>query len=112
MNKSYYIYILANKRNGTLYIGVTNNLQKRIYGHKIELVDGFTKEYKVNQLVYYEIAANPYQAIQREKKLKNWHRKWKINLIEKTNPNWHDLYNELFIKSSENNNVDPEMNSG
>ena len=91
----YYIYILASKKNGTLYIGVTNNLVKRIYEHKNNLVEGFTKKYKVHELVYYEQTESTESAIKREKQLKNWHRKWKVALIEKFNPTWKDLYNEL-----------------
>lgn len=90
-----YVYILASKRNGTLYIGVTSNLIKRIYEHKNNLIDGFTKKYNVHFLVYYEQFLDSYSAISREKQLKHWRRKWKLQLIEKNNPNWHDLYIEL-----------------
>ena len=93
--KTYYVYILASKRNGTLYIGVTNNLTRRVYEHKNDLINGFTKKYKVHMLVYYEHANDIYSAIQREKSLKKWERKWKIELIETMNPDWHDLYEEL-----------------
>jgi len=93
--KTYYVYILASKRNGTLYIGVTNNLIRRVYEHKNDLINGFTKKYKVHMLVYYEHANDIYSAIQREKSLKKWERKWKIELIETMNPDWHDLYEEL-----------------
>ena len=88
----YYIYILANKRNGTLYIGVTSNLVKRVYEHKNNIVDGFTKKYSIHKLVYYEITDDIESAIRREKQLKKWNRKWKMNLIEKNNPEWKDLY--------------------
>ena len=93
--KSYYIYILASKRNGTLYIGVTNNLMKRVYEHKKNLADGFTKKYNVHKLVYYEQTSDIDSAINREKQLKKWNRKWKLKLIEEGNPKWEDLYNDL-----------------
>jgi len=86
---------MANKRNGTLYIGVTNDLVKRVYEHKHGLIDGFTKRYNVKNLVYYEIHGDIKEAITREKRLKKWYRKWKIELIEKSNPNWKDLYKEI-----------------
>ena len=92
IKNQYYIYILANKRNGTLYIGVTSNLIKRVYEHKKNLVDGFTKKYNIHKLAYYEITNDIESAIRREKQLKKWNRKWKINLIEKSNPEWIDLY--------------------
>lgn len=92
---SYYVYILASKRNGTLYIGITKNLIRRIYEHKKNVIDGFTKKYNVHRLVYYEQTNDVKSAIEREKKLKKWNRKWKLNLIEKKNPDWKDLYNEL-----------------
>jgi len=91
----YYVYILASNKNGTLYIGVTSNLVKRIYEHKNELAEGFTKQYSVHNLVYFEITESVESAIAREKKLKKWNRAWKIRLIEKTNPEWRDLYMEL-----------------
>lgn len=87
----FFVYILASQRNGTLYIGVTNNLQRRIYEHKNELIEGFTKKYKIKNLVYYEIHTEIEEAIKREKALKKWNRAWKIKLIEKNNPNWNDL---------------------
>lgn len=93
--KSYFVYILASKRNGTLYIGVTNNLIKRVWEHKNNLVDGFTKQYSVHKLVYFEETSDVESAILREKKLKNWHRDWKINLINSINPNWKDLYQDI-----------------
>ena len=92
----YYTYIMASQRNGTLYIGVTANLLKRVYEHKHDLVDGFTKKYQVHKLVYFEETPDIRSAIQREKQLKKWNRKWKIELIEKQNPKWKDLYNDLF----------------
>ncbi|MEI6327153.1 MAG: GIY-YIG nuclease family protein [Candidatus Roizmanbacteria bacterium] len=88
-------YILASRRNGTLYIGVTNNLKLRVYEHKMDLVKGFTKEYKVHTLVYFEPHSSIESAIVREKLLKEWKRDWKIQLIEKTNPYWIDLYENL-----------------
>lgn len=94
-DKIYYVYILANKRNGTLYIGVSSNLRKRVNEHKKEIYDGFTKKYKVKNLVYYEIYKDIKIAIQREKKLKTWKRLWKIELIEKDNLYWKDLSSEL-----------------
>jgi len=95
MSKNYYVYILTNKRNGTLYIGVTQNLLKRVYLHKKELLDGFTKKYDIKMLVYYEIYQDITEAILREKRLKKWKREWKIKLIEEKNPNWEDLYYKL-----------------
>jgi len=83
------------KRNGTLYIGITSNLFKRIYEHKNNLIDGFTKKYNVHNLVYYEMTEDVSIALAREKQLKRWKRNWKIELIEKNNPKWKDLYFEL-----------------
>ena len=93
---SYYVYILASKRNGTLYIGVTNNLIKRMYEHKNNLVEGFTKRYTIHTLVYYEIYTDSKTAIYREKQLKWWKRSWKIDLIKKNNSKWSDLYEKIF----------------
>lgn len=91
-----YVYILASKKNGTLYVGVTSDLIKRVYQHKNGLAKvGFTKKYSVHLLVYFESVEDINSGIQREKQLKNWHRDWKIKLIEKNNPNWKDLYPEL-----------------
>jgi putative endonuclease len=95
MYKQYFVYILASKRNGTLYTGVTNNLLKRIHEHKSNLVEGFAKKYNVHNLVYYEIHGNIYNAINREKQIKKWKRQWKMELIEKENPEWRDLYISL-----------------
>ena len=89
------VYILASKRNGTLYIGVTSNLIQRIWQHKNGVVDGFTDKYSVHNLVYFEQTADIQSAITREKRLKNWNRQWKINLIEANNPEWRDLYPEI-----------------
>ena len=91
----YYVYILANRRNGTLYIGVTSDLKKRIYEHKNDLVEGFTKKYKIHNLIYYEQTTDIKSAIQREKQLKKWNRKWKLELINNSNPEWSDLYDGL-----------------
>ncbi|MGB5528925.1 MAG: GIY-YIG nuclease family protein [Ignavibacteriaceae bacterium] len=93
--KQYLLYIMASKKNGTLYIGVTNNLVRRVYEHKEGLIEGFTKKYNVKYLVYYEVYNDMYEAIKREKAMKKWLRKWKIELIEKTNPDWKDLYEEI-----------------
>lgn len=93
--KTYYVYILANKRNGTLYIGVTNDLKRRVYEHKEKLIDGFTKTYNVNILVWYESTESIESAITKEKQLKKWNRKWKIRIIEENNPEWIDLYTKL-----------------
>ena len=88
----YYTYILTNRKNSTLYIGVTNNLLKRVYEHKLHLVEGFTDKYHTTKLVHYEIFGSIITAITREKRLKKWNRSWKIELIEKYNPKWKDLY--------------------
>ena len=93
--KQYYVYIMASKRNGTLYIGVTNNLQRRAWEHKNDIIEGFTKKYKIHLLVCYEIFDDINLAIQREKRIKKWNRKWKIELIEKFNPTWQDLCSSL-----------------
>ncbi|MFC1898331.1 GIY-YIG nuclease family protein [Candidatus Cloacimonadota bacterium] len=91
MKKSYYVYIVTNKRNGTLYIGVTSDLLRRINEHKNKLVPGFTSKYNLTKLVYYEEADDVTIAIKREKQMKKWNRKWKIELIEKENLEWNDL---------------------
>jgi putative endonuclease len=93
--KSYYVYILASKRKGTLYIGGTSDLVKRVYEHKSGFVEGFTKKCGVHKLVYYEQCENIESAIQREKRLKFWYRAWKIRLIEEMNPDWIDLYKSI-----------------
>ncbi len=94
--KKGYVYILASKKNGTLYVGVTNDLIRRVYEHQHALVDGFTKRYKVKVLVYFEIHDSIEAAIQRERNIKEWKRPWKIDLIEKDNKDWLDLYPTLF----------------
>jgi len=93
--KQYYVYILASQKNGTLYVGVTSNLTKRVYEHKHNFIDGFTKKYNVHDLVYYEHYCGVEEAILREKQIKKWNRKWKLRLIEEKNPAWSDLYNEI-----------------
>ena len=93
--KMYYVYILASQKNGTLYIGVTSSLAKRVWEHKNEVVEGFTKKYAVKKLVYFEQFDDVNNAIAREKVLKHWNRKWKLELIEKSNPTWNDLYGEI-----------------
>jgi putative endonuclease len=85
------VYILASKRNGTLYVGVTSNLPARVEAHRSGAVDGFTKKYGVKTLVYFEVHEDMYEAIQREKRMKKWNRAWKIELIERSNPEWKDL---------------------
>ena len=95
MQKQYYVYILASKRNGTLYTGMTSNLHKRIWQHKNKLIPGFTEKYKVTNLVYYEIHEDPIEAITREKQVKKWNRAWKMKLIETENPEWSDLFESL-----------------
>jgi putative endonuclease len=92
--KTYYAYIVASKRNGTLYVGVTNDLSRRIYEHREKVVPGFTRRYKVSILVYYEVLEDVNAAIRREKQMKKWNRTWKLRLIEKYNPVWKDLYND------------------
>ncbi|MBC3917582.1 GIY-YIG nuclease family protein [Undibacterium sp. CY18W] len=90
-----YIYILASARNGTLYVGVTSDLIARVYQHKHDFVDSFTSKYKIHQLVWFEQVDSMLSAIQREKQIKAWKRKWKIRLIEETNPYWRDLYLDI-----------------
>jgi putative endonuclease len=94
-DKQYYVYILTNKSNKVLYIGVTNDLIRRMFEHKNKLIEGFTRKYNLIKLVYYEITNDIESAIRREKQLKNWHRDWKINLITHFNPVWKDLSKEL-----------------
>ena len=93
--KEYFVYILASKRNGTLYIGITSDLIKRVWQHRNKIGAGFTAQYNVTLLVYYEMYNAVEDAIKREKKLKDWKRKWKLELIEEKNPNWKDLYLDL-----------------
>ena len=93
--KTYYVYIMASKKNGVLYIGITSDLEKRVYEHKNDFADGFTKKYIVHKLVYFESTNDVTAVITREKQLKRWKRHWKIELIEKDNPDWRDLYKNL-----------------
>ena len=93
--KQYFVYIMTNKPNGVLYIGVTSDLVKRCYQHKNNLADGFTKKYHLHQLIYYEDTSDVYEALTREKRLKKWRREWKLDLINKFNPSWNDLYNNI-----------------
>jgi len=87
----YYVYILTNKGNKVLYIGVTNNIERRIFEHRNKLIEGFTKKYNLTKVVYFEVTEDIHSALEREKQLKNWHRDWKINLINSFNPDWKDL---------------------
>lgn len=96
--KNFYVYILASCKNGTLYIGVTSDLIKRIQQHRNKLIKGFTNKYNVYQLVYYEQTNNYYSAFTREKQLKRWKRNWKVQLIEESNPNWRDLYFDIISR--------------
>lgn len=89
------VYMLANKRNGTLYVGVTSNLPQRVWQHKNDLVEGFTRRYGVHALVWYEVHETMEIAIAREKTIKEWQRQWKIDLIEAMNPEWRDLYEDI-----------------
>lgn len=93
--KQYCVYILTNKTNKVLYIGVTGNLPRRIYEHKNKIIKGFTEKYNADKLVYFEQTENVMSALDREKQLKNWHRKWKVELIDKLNPDWKDLFDTL-----------------
>lgn len=95
MSQAFFVYILASRRNGTLYIGVTNNLARQIAEHEAGLVRGFTRQYKVDQLVYFEQFESIREARACEHAMKRWRRAWKIDLIEKTNPGWRDLSKEL-----------------
>ena len=96
--KTFYVYILASKKNGVLYIGVTNNLLRRVLEHKDKIIEGFSSTYRANKLVYFEIFKYVKDAINREKKLKDWHRDWKIRIIEEKNKEQKDLFYDLFSK--------------
>jgi len=96
MSNHYYVYILSSKKNGTLYVGVTNDLMRRIGEHKLGLIEGFTNKYKINKIVYFETYTNINEAILREKRIKKWNRNWKIKLIEEMNSESNDLYEDLF----------------
>ena len=93
--KQYYVYVLASRPGGALYVGVTSNLVRRVYEHRNGLVAGHTKRYSIDQLVYFEVFDTPAAAIQREKNIKHWPRVWKTRLIAQTNPSWRDLYDEI-----------------
>ncbi len=95
LTRRYFVYVLASRKNGPLYIGVTNNLIRRVHEHKEKLMEGFTQKYNVHKLVYYELCDDIHTMISREKQLKKWNRQWKINLIERNNPDWRDLYYDL-----------------
>lgn len=89
------MYLLSSKKNGTLYVGVTNDLMRRVGEHKLGLIEGFTNKYKINKLVYFETYNDINEAILREKRIKKWNRNWKIKIIEEMNPEWNDLYEDL-----------------
>ncbi len=95
MEKQFYVYILASKRNGTLYLGVTSDIVKRVWQHKNGFAEGFTNKYGIKKLVYYEIHEDAENAIKREKQLKKWRRAWKVELIEEKNSEWRDLYADI-----------------
>jgi putative endonuclease len=95
MDRAYYVYVLASSRYGTLYLGVTSNLVQRVWQHKEELAEGFSKEYAVKKLVWFEVHNEVYSALTREKQLKKWRREWKIALIQRDNPMWRDLYQDI-----------------
>jgi len=97
----YFVYILTNKSNKVLYIGVTNDLERRMYEHKNKMLNGFTKRYNLTKLVYFEVTSDVRSAIEREKQLKNWHRDWKINLISQFNPDWEDLSTKMKGRDAE-----------
>lgn len=101
MRRQYYVYILTNKAYGTLYVGMTNDLVGRIWEHRSKSVKGFTEEHGLTRLVWYEIHEVPYEAITREKRIKKWNRDWKVNLIQRMNPEWDDLYESL-VRAGEN----------
>ena len=94
--KEYYVYIITNKKNGVLYIGMTNDLERRMQEHKFKQVEGFSKRYGLDKLVYYETFYDSYSAFERERQMKKWYRKWKIELIEKNNKEWRDLASDWF----------------
>ena len=95
MHKYFYVYIMTNKKNGTLYIGITSNIVKRVWEHKQKFIDGFTKKYKIDKLVYFEQFVDSINAIKREKRLKKYNRKWKLDLIGEQNPQWNDLFTKI-----------------
>ncbi len=95
MNDTFYVYMLASHKHGTLYVGVTNDLVRRVHEHRTGVTDGFTKQYDVKHLVWFADTADVGEAIAQEKRMKRWRRQWKIDLIEKENPDWRDLYDEI-----------------
>ena len=95
MDRQYFVYMLASDMYGTLYVGMTNDLIRRIWEHRNDCVDGFTREYRVHRLVWYEVHGSAYEAITREKQIKKWNRDWKVNLIQGMNPGWNDLYQTI-----------------
>ena len=95
MDRYFYVYILTNQRYGTLCVGVTNDLVRRVWEHKNDVVHGFTREHGLHRLVWYEVHESAYEAITREKLVKKWHRDWKVNLIQRMNPGWEDLYDTI-----------------
>jgi putative endonuclease len=95
MERHYYVYILASRMYGTLYVGITNNLIRRMWEHKNDVVAGFSKDYRVHRLVWFEVHETPIGAITREKQIKKWNRDWKVNLIQAKNPQWNDLYESI-----------------
>lgn len=94
-NQQAFVYIMANKRNGTIYIGVTNNLSNRVWQHKQNVIESFTKKYSIHRLIYFEQHGSIHLAIEREKQIKKWRRQWKLELIERANPGWSDLYDSI-----------------
>ena len=92
---SYYVYLIASRKDGAIYLGVTNNIVRRIYEHRIKAVPGFASRYNITQLVWFEIYDDPVSAISREKEMKKWKRDWKVALIEAQNPQWSDLYESI-----------------
>ena len=95
MTKRYFVYLLSNKKNGTLYIGITNDLVRRVYEHKSKHVEGFSKKYNLSRLVWFDETSDVNAAIEKEKQMKKWKRAWKVGLIEEANPSWRDLYFDL-----------------
>ncbi|MEJ2697444.1 MAG: GIY-YIG nuclease family protein [Candidatus Sulfobium sp.] len=95
MKENFYVYIMASQKRGTLYIGITSNLTKRVYEHRNGIVEGFSKRYAIHRLVYYEVARDAETALSRERQMKKWNRTWKLRLIEAQNPEWRDLYDDL-----------------
>jgi putative endonuclease len=97
MDRQFYVYILTNRPYGTLYMGITNDLLRRVWEHKNDFVEGFTRDHGLHSLVWYEVHSTAYEAITREKSLKRWHRDWKVNLIQRMNPAWDDLYPSIAV---------------